>query len=91
MLRRIPKFGFNNPRHKQFRPVNVGALEELFENGDTVDVAALQARGLAKNIRAGLKILGDGELTKSLVVKANHFSAAARAKIEAAGGSCESE
>ena len=89
LLRRIPKRGFNNPNHKLYAVVNVGLLEGLFESGDTIDLAALQAKGLVKKVGAGLKVLGEGELSKSLTVRANRFSAAATAKVEAAGGTCE--
>jgi len=88
-LRRLPKRGFNNPNHRVYNIVNVGYIEENFVAGEQVDRATLQQRGLKTRAGEGLKVLGDGEITKSLTVKADKFSASARKKIEAAGGSCE--
>jgi large subunit ribosomal protein L15 len=89
LIRRIPKRGFNNARFAtQYIPVNVGQLNR-FEDGARVDEAALRATGLANGRADGVKILGEGELTKKLAVSANAFSASARAKIEAKGGTCE--
>lgn len=89
LIRRIPKRGFNNARHATvYLPVNLEALN-VFEDGAQVDEAALRSIGLANGKSAGVKILGDGELTKKLVVRASAFSASARSKIEAKGGSCE--
>lgn len=88
LVRRIPKMGFTNPAHKQFIPVNVGDLAQ-FEAGTEVTPVMLRAVGLAKGNGFGVKILGDGDLTVKLTVKANAFSAGAKAKIEAAGGACE--
>lgn len=89
LVRRIPKRGFNNARHAtRYLPVNVAALN-VFEEGSRVDEAALRERGLANGRGDGIKILGDGELTRKLTVRAHAFSASARAKIEAKGGSCE--
>ena len=88
-FRRLPKRGFKNPNHQKFTVVNVGALEQHFEAGAEVSCDALQRKGLIGKVEAGLKILGDGDLTKALVVKAERFSNVARQKIEAAGGSCE--
>jgi len=85
----LPKRGFNNPNHKVYTVVNVGYLEANFNPSDEVDESALQERGLIGKKNAGLKILGDGDLTKPLTVKANKFSAGARKKIEAAGGACQ--
>lgn len=68
--------------------INVSALER-FENGATVDVEALMAAGIVKNPRDGVKILGNGEFTRKLNVKANAFSASAKEKIEALGGTAE--
>jgi large subunit ribosomal protein L15 len=68
-------------------PVNLRDLERVFESGDTVDLDALVAKGLIKNQKADVKILGEGELTKKLTVSAHSFSASAREKIEGAGGS----
>ena len=89
LIRRIPKRGFNNARFTvRYSPVNVSALE-VFDNGARVDEAALRAVGLANGKSAGLKILGTGTLTKKLTVVANSFSASAKTKIEALGGTCE--
>ena len=88
LARRIPKMGFTNPAHKQFLPVNVADLAQ-FEAGTEVTPAMLRAVGLVKGNGYGVKILGDGELTVKLTVKAQAFSAGAKAKIEAAGGAVE--
>jgi large subunit ribosomal protein L15 len=89
LIRRIPKRGFNNARHAtRYIPVNVESLNQ-FENGTRVDEAALRSAGLANGRSSGIKILGDGELKKKLTVSVHSFSAAARAKIESAGGVCE--
>jgi large subunit ribosomal protein L15 len=89
LIRRIPKRGFNNTRHGTlYLPVNVEALN-TFDDGARVDEAALRERGLAKGRGDGIKILGDGEVTKKLSVSAHAFSASARSKIEAKGGTCE--
>jgi len=90
MLRRIPKRGFNNKRFTtDYATVNVGDLEALFENGATVTPETLAERGLVIRKFAGLKILGDGNLTKKLTVKAQGFSGSAKEKIAKAGGACE--
>lgn len=89
LIRRIPKRGFNNARHATtYIPVNLESLN-VFEDGARVDVAALRSLGLANGRGAGIKILGSGEVTKKLSVSAHAFSAAAKAKIEAKGGTCE--
>jgi large subunit ribosomal protein L15 len=89
LIRRIPKRGFNNARHTtQYLPVNLEVLNR-FDDGARVDEATLRGAGLANGRAAGVKILGDGELTKKLIVSAHAFSATARAKIEARGGTCE--
>ena len=88
LYRRIPQRGFTNRNTLDIVAINVSALEK-FENGAVVDVAALKESGIVKNGRDGVKILGNGELTKKLTVKANAFSASAKEKIEAAGGSVE--
>ncbi len=88
LYRRIPKRGFTNRNTKEIVAINVSALER-FENGATVDVEALMAAGIIKNPRDGVKILGDGEFTRKLNVKANAFSASAKEKIEALGGTAE--
>lgn len=89
LQRRIPKRGFNNIFAKEIAIVNVSALEERFEDGAVVDVESLLASGLVKNQLDGIKILGNGELTKKFTVKANAFSDSAKEKIEKAGGSVE--
>ena len=88
LYRRIPKRGFKNRNTLEIVSINVSELER-FEAGATVDVAALVEAGIVKNPRDGVKILGNGELSKKLDVKANAFSASAKEKIEAAGGSAE--
>lgn len=88
LTRRMPKFGFNNHFRKEFAVVNVLDLEQ-FAAGTTVDAAALREAGLVKGQHDGIKILGDGELTKKLTVKADAFSKQAREKIEKAGGSAQ--
>jgi len=89
LIRRIPKRGFNNARFAtQYIAVNVGDLNK-FEDGARVDETALRATGLANGRATGVKILGDGELSKKLTVSANAFSASAKTKIEAKGGTCE--
>ena len=85
LYRRIPKRGFTNRNTKD---INVSALE-CFDNGATVDVNALVEAGIIKNPRDGVKILGNGELTKKLDVKVDAFSASAKEKIEALGGTAE--
>ena len=88
LARRIPKRGFNNIFAKPFESVNVSALN-VFEDGATVDANQLLAEGVLSKCVYGVKILGNGELTKKLTVRANAFSAAAVEKIEAAGGKAE--
>ncbi|PLX78865.1 MAG: 50S ribosomal protein L15 [Desulfuromonas sp.] len=88
MQRRLPKRGFTPLSRTVYALVNLRDLE-LFEAGSVVDVAALGQAGLIKKIEDGVKILGDGELTKALTVKAHKFSKSAAAKIEAAGGKAE--
>ena len=86
--RRLPKRGFTNIFKKNHAVVNVSQLER-FDNGATVDEPAMRKAGLIKGQNDGIKILGDGELTKKLTVNAHAFSASARSKIEAKGGTCE--
>ncbi|MCR4641843.1 MAG: 50S ribosomal protein L15 [Lachnospiraceae bacterium] len=88
LYRRIPKRGFKNRNTLEFVGINVSRLE-IFEDGDTVTVESLIEKGLVKNPRDGVKILGNGNITKKLTVKVDAFSAAAKEKIEAAGGSIE--
>ena len=88
LYRRLPKRGFNNRNSKEIIGINVSALE-VFENDAVVTVEALIEKGIVKNPRDGVKILGNGEITKKLTVQANAFSASAAAKIEALGGKAE--
>lgn len=90
LFRRIPKRGFSHASwDKTYHVVNVGDLAAHFQDGDTVDPEALKKAGLAKGPADGVKILGTGELTRKLTVKAHLFSKSARAKIEAKGGQAE--
>ncbi len=86
--RRIPKRGFNNIFAKEYVAINVDTLNR-FEDGAVVDAAAIKEMGIVKNTRDGIKILGKGELTKKLTVKATAFSESAKEKIEAVGGNAE--
>ena len=88
LYRKLPKRGFNNKFATNYAIVNVDALN-VFENGTVVDIELLLAKKIIRKSLDGLKILGNGELTKSLTVKANIFSATAKEKIEAAGGKTE--
>ncbi|MBS5063255.1 MAG: 50S ribosomal protein L15 [Hungatella hathewayi] len=88
LYRRIPKRGFTNRNSKTIVGINVEALEK-FENEAVVTVESLMEAGIVKNPRDGVKILGNGELTKKLTVKVDAFSEGAKAKIEALGGTCE--
>ena len=88
LYRRIPKRGFKNRNSKEIVAINVSVLER-FEDGATVDVNTLVENGIIKNPRDGVKVLGNGELTKKLNVKVDAFSASAKEKIEALGGTAE--
>ena len=88
LYRRIPKRGFTNRNTVEIVGINVSALER-FDNDAVVTVETLVEAGIVKNPRDGVKILGNGELTKKLTVQANAFSAGAAAKIEALGGKAE--
>ena len=88
LYRRLPKRGFKNRNTKEIVGINVDALER-FENDTVVTVETLLETGIVKNPRDGVKILGNGELTKKLTVKVDAFSEGAKAKIEAVGGTCE--
>lgn len=88
LQRRVPKRGFNNIFAKEIVAVNLSALNR-FDNGAVVDTQALLDAGIVKNKFDGIKILGNGNLTKKLEVKATAFSASAKEKIEAAGGKAE--
>ena len=85
--RRLPKRGFNNIFHKEYAVVNVGALEKL--EGDSFTAESLMAAGVVKKLGAGLKILGNGELTRKISVHAHVYSKSALDKIQKAGGSAE--
>ena len=89
LYRELPKRGFNNARFgKNYAEVNVNALN-IFEDGEIVDTAALLAKGIICRELDGVKVLGEGEITKKLTVKAAVFSASAKEKIEAVGGKTE--
>ena len=88
LYRRIPKRGFHNRNTKEIVAINLEVLER-FEDGATVSVDTLIETGIVKNRRDGVKILGRGELTKKLNVQVNAFSASAKEKIEALGGTAE--
>lgn len=89
LLRRLPKMGFTNHFRKEYTTINVSALEK-YENGTVVDIDLLKKDGLVNKINAnGLKVLGDGNLTKNLTVRASKFTESAIAKIKQAGGSIE--
>ncbi|SER75798.1 50S ribosomal protein L15 [Lachnobacterium bovis] len=88
LYRRLPKRGFTNRNSKDIVAINISTLDR-FENDTTVSVATLIECGIVKNPRDGVKILGNGELTKKLTVQADAFSASAKEKIEALGGKAE--
>ena len=88
LYRRLPKRGFTNRNAKTIVGINVSALER-FDNDTVVTVETLLENGIIKNVCDGVKILGNGELTKKLTVQANAFSASAKEKIEALGGKAE--
>ena len=89
LYRKLPKRGFNNARFgKQYAVINVESLNK-FNDGDVVDFATLLAAGVVNKVFDGIKVLGEGELTKKLTVKAKVFSASAKEKIEAVGGKTE--
>ena len=88
LARRIPKRGFNNIFATRYAFVNVSALD-VFADGDVIDAAKLQEKGLINKVYDGVKILGNGEISKKLTVQAAKFSQAAKEKIEAAGGKAE--
>ncbi len=89
LFRRLPKRGFNQPDHIEYALVNLNILEDNFAAGDVVDAESLRAKKLLGKAEKMIKILANGELTKALTVKAEKFSVAAKAKIEAAGGKVE--
>ena len=89
LYRRLPKRGFKNRNSKEIVAINLSALEKAFNDGDDVSVEILIEKGVIKNPKDGVKILGNGELTKKLNVQANAFSATAAEKIQALGGKAE--
>lgn len=89
LQRRVPKRGFNNIFRTEYAVVNVASLEERFDADATVDAESLKACGLIKKELDGIKVLGNGEITKALTVKVSAISESAKAKIEAAGGKVE--
>ena len=89
MPRRIPKRGFTNPNRTEAFPINVALLDKEFEAGAVVDLATLRAKGIIPKLVETVKILGEGELTKKLTVKAHRASETAKSKITAAGGTFE--
>lgn len=88
LYRKLPKRGFHNKFAKNYAIVNVSALN-VFEDGATVNLAALMEKGIIRNAYDGLKVLGNGEIAKKLTVESSVFSATAKEKIEAAGGKTE--
>lgn len=89
---RMPKLpGFKNRNRTEYAVVNVSRLEEIFSDGDTVDCETLVARGVIKSVGQSVKVLGDGDLKKKLTVKVDKVSGPAKAKIEAAGGTVETQ
>ena len=88
LVRKLPKRGFSNFNRKQILPVNLDALN-VFEDGAEVTIEVLKEKGLVNGRFDGVKILGNGNVEKKLQVKVNAFSASAKEKIEAAGGTCE--
>jgi large subunit ribosomal protein L15 len=90
LFRRIPKRGFSNGMFgRQYNVVNVGDIDAVFAAGEEVNEETLRTKGLAKKSLDGVRILGEGDVTKKLVIKANHFSKSAKEKVEAKGGACE--
>lgn len=85
MALRFPKYGFKNFSRKQYAQVNVGSLEKLELTGE-ITAQVLKDNKVIADVLAGLRVLGDGELTKAFIIKAKHFTATAKAKIEKAGG-----
>ncbi|HJZ94479.1 MAG TPA: 50S ribosomal protein L15 [Gemmataceae bacterium] len=89
LFRRIPKRGFSNGMFaRQFNVVNVGDIDAAFAAGEEVNVDTLRTKGLAKKSLDGVRILGTGDVTKKLVIRAHHFSKSAKEKVEAKGGTC---
>lgn len=89
MPRRVPKRGFTNRNRVEAFPINVSLLESIFEAGESVDIDVLRSKGIIPKMVDTIKILGEGELTKKLTIKAHRASATAKDKVEKAGGSIE--
>ena len=89
LIRRLPKRGFTNIFKKEYAIVNVGTLEERFEDGTVITPEVLIESGIIKDVKDGVKILGDGDLSKKFTVKAHKFSQSAIEKIQAVGGKAE--
>jgi large subunit ribosomal protein L15 len=89
LQRRLPKIGFKNPFKKTYADVNVGEIAAKFTAGSVVDAEQLLKARVIRKVLDGVKVLGDGELTIALTIKAKRFSKTAKAKIEAAGGTAE--
>ena len=89
LYRRLPKRGFHNKFSTQYAIINVATLNDKFEDGAVVDINTLLAEGIIRKEYSGLKVLGDGEISKKITVKAAVFSASAKEKIEAVGGKAE--
>ena len=89
LFRRIPKRGFTDPNSKVITGINVSVLDDRYNAGDEVTLENLLEKRIIRKVNDGVKILGNGELTKKLTVKVNAFSESAKEKIEAVGGTCE--
>lgn len=89
LFRRIPKRGFTSMNRAEINAINLSVLEDRFNDGEEVTEQVLLEKGVIRDINDGVKILGNGELTKKLNVKVSAFSASAKEKIEAVGGTCE--
>ena len=89
LFRRLPKRGFTSRNHKNFNLINVATLETLCDAGAVVTIEALREIGIIGKNKLPLKVLGNGEITKALTIKAEKFSVSAKEKIEKAGGTCE--
>ncbi len=89
MARRIPKRGFKNPNRIEAFPINVSTLEKIFNAGDEISLETLRAKGLVPKLVEFVKILGEGDITKRFVIKAQAISAIAKDKVEKAGGTIE--
>jgi len=87
--RRLPKRGFTSPSHQEYNVVNLHQLEAVFEAGSVVDRAAMEENGLLRKKRLPIKILGSGEFTKAMTVRADRFSKSARERLESLGGAAE--